>query len=274
MDPADYALGESVAARRRLEIQDAQFAQVSEELLDELHLRPNDRVVELGIGPGGLGVRIMRRLGSAGVLVGVDYTRNLLDQAERNLTENGGGRFLPVLADIQQLGPWIQDADVVVGRTVLHHLPIAEVWLGQLLGAVRSGTRVGFIEPDFRVLLSRIAARETGRRDELETLRIWAEGIVRYYSLSGLSPSIGATMALSLQTAGCRDVKYWWRETSMDQTVIENMLLFYEEVREKYCSMEIMTNEQIDEQKHRIASLPVDGLPAVWGTHCVTCGAV
>lgn len=33
----------------------------------------------------------------------------------------------------------------------------------------------------------------------------------------------------------------------MDQTVIENMLLFYEEVREKYRSMEIMTNEQIDE---------------------------
>ena len=57
----------------------------------------------------------------------------------------------------------------------------------------------------------------------------------------------------------------------MDPTIIENMLLFYEEVREKYCSMGIMTNEQIDEQKHRIASLPVDHLPAVWGTHRVTC---
>ncbi len=272
MDSADYALGESAAAKRRLEIQDAQFAQVSEELLDELHLRPNDRVVELGIGPGGLGMRILRRLGSAGVLVGVDYTRNLLDQAERNLAENGG-RFQPVLADIQQLGPWIHDANVVVGRTVLHHLPIAEVWLGRLLGAVRPDTRVGFIEPEFRVLLARIAAREARRRDELETLRIWAEGIVRYYNLSDLSPSIGATMALALQTAGCRDVKYWWRETPMDQTVIENMLLFYEEVREKYCSMEIMTNEQIDEQKRRIASLPADGLPAVWGRHCVTCVA-
>ena len=267
MDSFDYALGESAAAKRRLEIQDAQFAQVSEELLDNLHLRPIDRVVELGIGPGGLGMRILRRLGSEGVLVGVDYTRSLLDQAERNLARKGVGRFEPVLADIQQLGPWIHDADVVVGRTVLHHLPLAEVWLGRLLGAVRSGTRVGFIEPEFRVLLARIAAAQA--RDELETLRIWAEGIVRYYTLSDLSPGIGATMALALQSAGCRDVKYWWRETPTDQTVIENMLLFYEEVREKYCSMEIMTNEQIDEQKQRVAALPADGLPAVWGTHCV-----
>ena len=89
--------------------------------------------------------------------------------------------------------------------------------------------------------------------------------------MSDLSPSIGATMALALRTAGYSDVNYWWTETPVDETIIENMLLFYEEVREKYCSMGIMTKEQIDEQKLRIASLPADGLPAVWGTHCVTC---
>ena len=271
MHSTEYALGEAAGAKRRLEIQDAQFAQVSEELLDALRLRPNDRVVELGIGPGGFGRRIMRRLGTEGELVGVDYTQSLLDQAERNLAETGGARFQPVLADIRQLGPWIHDADVVVGRTILHHLPMAEVWLGRLRGAVKPGTRVGFIEPEFRVLLTRIAALETEGREEMETLRIWAEGIVRFYTASGLSPSIGATMALALRAAGYSDVSYCWTETPVDQTIIENMLLFYEEVREKYCSMGIMTNEQIDEQKRRITSLPVDHLPAVWGTHRVTC---
>jgi len=267
----EYALGRTAAAKRRLEIQDAQFAQVSEELLDAIRLRPNDRVVELGIGPGGFGRRIMRRLKNAGVLVGVDFTQGLLDQAERNLAEISEARFQPVATDIRQLGPWINDADVVVGRTILHHLPLAEVWLGRLRGALRSGTRVGFIEPEFRALLTRVAALETERRDEMEPLRIWAEGIVRYYTVSDLSPSIGATMALALRTAGYSHVNYWWRETPINQTVLENMLLFYEEVREKYCTMGIMTNEQIDEQKRRIASLPADRLPAIWGTHCVVC---
>ena len=50
-----YVLGESARAARRLEIQDAHFADLSESLLDDLELRPADRVVEdSGCGPGGL----------------------------------------------------------------------------------------------------------------------------------------------------------------------------------------------------------------------------
>lgn len=271
MNSAEYALGESAAAQRRLDIQDVQSEEVSESLLDELSLRPNDRVVELGIGPGGFGRRILRRLGRTGVLVGVDYTQNFLDRAQHNLAEYDDGRFRPVLANIQELGTWIREADVVVGRTVLHHLPMAEAWLGKLISAVRPATRIGFIEPEFRVLLARLAIRNARCSDELETLRIWAEGIIRYYTLAELSLSIGATMTLALQTSGCRDVKYSWREFPMDQTTIQNILLYYEEVREKYCSMKIMTNQQIDEQKRRIGLLPAEGLPAVTGMHCVSC---
>src|SRR6478672_6294876 len=64
--PADYVLGQDPAAARRLEIQDRQFAGPSERLLDALAVRPNDRVVELGCGPGGLTRRILRRLGRDG----------------------------------------------------------------------------------------------------------------------------------------------------------------------------------------------------------------
>src|SRR5438105_373980 len=117
-----YVLGQSAKAARRLEIQDAHFADVSERLLDDLALRPNDRVVELGCGPGGFSRRILRRLGAGGVLVGVDYTEGLLVQAREALAGIGPARFEPVLADIAQLGPWLKGADVVLGRTVLHHL--------------------------------------------------------------------------------------------------------------------------------------------------------
>src|SRR5439155_25030857 len=76
-----YVLGQSAAAARRLEIQDAHFADVSERLLDELALRPHERVVELGCGPGSFSRRVLRRLGKAGVLVGVDSSDGLLAQA-------------------------------------------------------------------------------------------------------------------------------------------------------------------------------------------------
>src|SRR5262245_40485528 len=96
----EYVLGQSARAARRLEIQDAHFADTSERLLDELALRPADRVVELGCGPGGFSRRILRRLGEGGVLVGVDCTQGLLDQARTLLGGMGPARFEPVLADI------------------------------------------------------------------------------------------------------------------------------------------------------------------------------
>src|SRR5215469_6446503 len=117
----EYVLGQSARAARRLEVQDAHFAEVSERLLDELALRPIDRVVELGCGPGGFSRRILRRLGAGGVLVGVDLTAGLLDQARANLAGLSAASFEPVLADVAGLGEWLNGADVVVGRTVLHH---------------------------------------------------------------------------------------------------------------------------------------------------------
>src|SRR5436309_8612950 len=115
-----YVLGQSDRAARRLAIQDAHFAEVSERLLDDLALRPHDRVVELGCGPGGFSRRILRRLGEGGVLVGVDRSESLLAQARALLAaQPGPARFEPVLADIAGLGPWLDGADVVVGRAVL-----------------------------------------------------------------------------------------------------------------------------------------------------------
>src|SRR5437763_4883287 len=107
-----YVLGQSARAARRLEIQDAHFAEVSERLLDEVALRPNDRVVEFGCGPGGFSRRILRRLGEGGVLVGVDSSEELLAQARSHLAEAMRARFEPVQADIAQLGTWIEAADV------------------------------------------------------------------------------------------------------------------------------------------------------------------
>src|SRR5262245_27288165 len=104
-DERGYVLGQSEAAARRLEVQDTHFAEASERLLDELALRPGDRVVELGCGPGAFSRRVLRRLGEGGVLVGVDATEGLLAQAGAALSGQGPARFEPVAADITDLGP-------------------------------------------------------------------------------------------------------------------------------------------------------------------------
>src|SRR5271167_3964869 len=118
-EPQPYVLGQSERAARRLEIQDTHFAEVSERLLDELALRPGDRVVELGCGAGSFSRRVLRRLGDGGVLVAVDSREGLLAQARAATVGVGTARFEPIRADISELGTWLDGADAVVARTML-----------------------------------------------------------------------------------------------------------------------------------------------------------
>ena len=272
-EPHAYVLGQSARAARRLEIQDAHFADVSERLLDELPLRPDDRVVELGCGPGVFSRRILRRLGEGGVLVGVDSSEGLLTQARSALHGQGPARFEPVLADISGLGDWLAGADVVVGRTVLHHIPMVELVLGRLRAGLRPGTRVGFLEPDFRTLLGRLAYLEVTGRPELVPLRVWAVAINQLYQANRLSPDAGATMARTLEIAGYRRVRSDWLECRSDALTLENMEMFYDEVRDRLQALGILSAEEIDEQQRLLRALPAGPLPAVWGIYRVACEA-
>jgi ubiquinone/menaquinone biosynthesis C-methylase UbiE len=265
-DERGYVLGQSEAAARRLAVQDGHFAESSERLLDELALRPGDRVVELGCGPGAFSRRILRRLGEGGVLVGVDATEGLLTQARATLTGTGPARFEPVQADIAELGPWLTGADVVVGRAVLHHVPMAEIMLGRLRAAVPPGTRVGFLEPDFRAPVARLAYLEATGRRELEPLRAWASAINQLYLTRGLSPAVGATLARALNGAGYRRVRAAWDECRSDRAMIDNMIMFYDEVRDRLTALGIMTAEEIARQQELLRAQDAQALPSAWAT--------
>jgi ubiquinone/menaquinone biosynthesis C-methylase UbiE len=267
----EYVLGQSARAARRLEIQDAHFADTSERLLDELAVRPHDRVVELGCGPGGFSRRIMSRLGAGGVLVGVDCTEGLLVQARELLTGLGPARFEPVLADIAPLGPWLEGADVVVARTMLHHVPMVEFVLGRLRAAVKPGTRVGFLEPDFRTPLARLAYLEATGRTELAPLKVWAIAINQLYQANRLSPEVGATLAKCLEMAGFQRVRADWSECRSDATTIENMLMFYDEVSDRLQALGILTAAEVAQQQKLLRGLSPGSLPAVWGIFRVSC---
>lgn len=265
-----YVLGQSARAARRLEIQDAHFADVSEQLLDELALKPGDRVVELGCGPGGFSRRVLRRLGKGGVLVGVDASEGLLEQARSALASAGPAEFKGMLADVSQPGPWLEGANVVLGRAVLHHVPMAELTLGKLRAVLPTGTRVGFIEPDFRSPLARLAHLEATTRPELAPLRVWAFAINHLYLANRISPDVGASLARTLQSAGYRHVREGWCECRSDSMMIENMLMFYDEVRDRLPALGILTSEEIDREQAALRALSPESLPAAWGMYRVT----
>src|SRR5262245_44250899 len=73
--------------------------------VDLLDLRPDERVVELGCGPGGALAAIADRV-VRGVAVGVDQSSVMIDQARRrNAGAVAGGRVELVCATVEELLP-------------------------------------------------------------------------------------------------------------------------------------------------------------------------
>ncbi|MBY0526781.1 MAG: methyltransferase domain-containing protein [Gemmataceae bacterium] len=214
---------------------------------------------------------MLRRLGEGGVLVGVDCTEGLLNQARTALDGVSAARFEPVLADVASLGSWLDGADAVVARTMLHHVPMVELVLGKLRATLRPGTRLGFLEPDFRTPLAQLAYLECTVRPELAPLRVWATAINQLYLARRISPAVGASLARTLEFAGYRRVRADWVAGRADGMMIENMLMFYDEVREPLQSLGILTAPEIDEQKRLLPTLHSQSLPAAWGIHWVVC---
>ncbi|MBN9122753.1 MAG: methyltransferase domain-containing protein [Planctomycetes bacterium] len=266
----NYVLGQSERAARRLELQDRHFAAPSEALLDALGIRPGDRVIELGCGPGGFTNRIARRLGTGGVVVAVDASAALLEQARATVAGAGPGRVEFVRADVSRPGAWLDGADVVLGRAVLHHVPMAEYLLGRLRATLRPGTRLGFLEPDFRRPLVRLAHAEATGRPELAPLLVFSKVINDLYAAWRISPAVGASLAPALEEAGYANVRHAWHPFATDESVIENMRMIYDEVRDTLVSLGVLSAAEIAEQQQLLAALRAGDLPPVWGLHQVT----
>jgi hypothetical protein len=175
-----------------------------------------------------------------------------------------------VLADVSRPGPWLDGADAVVGRAVLHHVPMAEFLVGRLRAALRPGTRVGFVEPDFRSPLGLLAYLEATGRAELAPLAVWARAINDLYLARRISPAVGATLGRTLEAAGYRDVRGTFVDCPTDELVLENVTMFYSETQDVLGSLGIMTPAEVEEQVRLLRALPRTGLPPVWGVYRVS----
>ena len=68
-------------------------------------------------------------------------------------------------------------------------------------------------------------------------------------------------------------VRAGWAECPSDALAVENMLMFYDEVRDRLEALGILTAGEVGRQQRLLRALPAEGLPAVWGTHRVACQA-
>jgi arsenite methyltransferase len=117
-----------------------------EATLQRLSLKPGERVVDIGCGPGFLCESMAAAVGPAGCVVGIDISDDLIRFAAGNKTGNtidyriGDATALPV--DTAQF-------DLAVSTQVLEYVANADTALGEMFRVLRPGGRAFIFDTDF-----------------------------------------------------------------------------------------------------------------------------
>ena len=110
--------------------------------LNALRLKPGDRVLEIGAGPGFVSFALADRVGPTGVVYALDRSTEALAQLERRQKERGIGHIQRIAADAATLQPDDVQAGSALITMVLHHADHPAKILRNVVPLVMLGARI------------------------------------------------------------------------------------------------------------------------------------
>ena len=136
-------------------------------VLDRVGIRPGERVLELGPGPGTFTVEAARRLGPEGRLVAVDIQPEMIAQVEKRVREAGLANVETQVSDAYHLPLDDESVDRAFLVTVLPEIPDRQRALAELRRVLKPDGVLSiteeFLDPDYPLARTTIHwAKEAG----------------------------------------------------------------------------------------------------------------
>ncbi|MCF3960764.1 methyltransferase domain-containing protein [Streptomyces fuscigenes] len=181
-DPASYMLRGAASEAGRT---------YKQELLDLLDIRAGQVALDVGCGPGTDLPALAERVGDAGIVIGVDRDRAMLERARERTDGLRGVELREGDAHDLPVDPGSVDR-AKVDRVLMHVAEPADV-LAQLRRATRPEARIGLAEPDWDTLIVDSEDLETSRA----FTRFTTEEVVR-------NATVGRSLPRLAQQAGFR----------------------------------------------------------------------
>src|SRR5271166_1355573 len=147
--PDIYLLGRGPGEEERLKRQIADLAPVSDAQLVKIGIRPGERVVDLGCGPGGVLHLLGKHVGPAGSVLGIDRSPHFVESARRFAADLGLTQVEIRQGDAYDTGLPRASFDGAHARLVLVTVPKPELIVRELVSLVRPGGWVASFEADF-----------------------------------------------------------------------------------------------------------------------------
>lgn len=114
--------------------------------LNRIGLKPGQRVLEVGPGPGRLLIPAARRVLPGGEVVGLDIQQGMLDRLKARAMQTGISNLTAVLGDATKSHFPPESFDVIYLCTVLGEIPNREVALRHCYAALKRGRLLSITE--------------------------------------------------------------------------------------------------------------------------------
>ena len=156
----------------------AKRAHLMGEWLHALGLKPGDRVLEVGAGPGFMSLLLADRVGPEGIVCAVDRSAEALAYLERLQEDRGIRHIRRIVADAATLEPADLDAKSALITMVLHH---ADDPAGVLANVAR------LLPPGGLAVIGEFDPEGPGEQGPPRTYRIPPEQVQAWCAAAGLS---------------------------------------------------------------------------------------
>lgn len=159
-------------------------------VLEALALRPGERVLDVGVGPGLLAYDLAATVGEKGYVAGVDLSEPMVAMARARCAAQSWTDFR--VGDATELPFEDGSFDGVVSTQVYEYVPDLGAALSDAFRVLRSGGRILILDTDWDSMVWNTSDRARMRR----VLDAWDEHLH--------DPHLPATLGKSLEVAGFR----------------------------------------------------------------------
>jgi SAM-dependent methyltransferase len=144
-----YLLGRSASEQARLSRQISELAPDSDALLDGIGIKPGERVIDIGCGPGGVLDLLAKRVGPSGAVLGIERSPHFVELARRFIHDRGLAQVEVREGDAYDTGLPRASFDGGHMRLVLVNVPEPERIVREMVSLVRPGGWVASFEADY-----------------------------------------------------------------------------------------------------------------------------